>query len=173
MTPRDSEEYKALRATIRERGTARAWLLGVGVALWAALATGTAATSGLPISTLVPLVALWAVFEAIAALHFGVERIGRYLHVFHDDAWEQTAAAFGPGIRGGAADPLFVAVFAAATVLNFIPVLLVQPTTIEVEALGTAHVALLVRVAVARRAAGRQRAFEQRRFEALKQTSHP
>jgi hypothetical protein len=168
MTPRELEEYKALRATIRERGTARIWILTLGVGLWAALATATAAVSGVPLFTLVPLVVLATVFEGVCALHFGVERIGRYLHVFHDDGWEHTALAFGRGVRGGASAPLFGVLFAAATILNFIPVLLAQPTPIEIEAIGAAHAVFLLRVALAHRAAARQRATEQRRFEELK-----
>ena len=35
MTDRDLEEYKALRATIRQRGTARIWVFGAGLAAWA------------------------------------------------------------------------------------------------------------------------------------------
>ena len=54
-------------------------------------------------STLVPLLILVAGFEAIFALHVNVERIGRYLQVFHedDDGWEQVAMQFGrfPGGR--------------------------------------------------------------------------
>ena len=31
MTPRELEEYRALRETIRERGTARVWIFVVGL----------------------------------------------------------------------------------------------------------------------------------------------
>src|SRR3954465_15690792 len=42
MADRDVEEYKALRATIRQRGTARAWIFVAGLAAWAALTLATA-----------------------------------------------------------------------------------------------------------------------------------
>ena len=45
MTDRDLEEYKALRATIRQRGTARTWVFGAGLAAWAALALATTLVS--------------------------------------------------------------------------------------------------------------------------------
>src|SRR5688572_10845801 len=38
MTPRDREEYRALRATIRTRGTARIVVFAVGLGAWAAMA---------------------------------------------------------------------------------------------------------------------------------------
>src|SRR4051812_48252260 len=84
MTVREQQEYSALRATIRERGTARICLLAAGMAAWGAIAVATAAVASSPVATLLPLVVLAAVFEAIFALHIGVERIGRYLQVFHE-----------------------------------------------------------------------------------------
>lgn len=80
MTPRDLEEYRALRSTIRERGTTRAWMLLAGFGLWAALTTATAALAALPIATLLPLLILAVAFETVFALHTGVERIGQYIH---------------------------------------------------------------------------------------------
>src|SRR5262245_27009434 len=95
MTPREQEEYSALRATIRERGTARVWLLTIGVITWAALALVTVALALPPVAALLPLLVLVATFEGVFALHVGVERIGRYLLVFHGDEWERTAGTFG------------------------------------------------------------------------------
>lgn len=168
MTPRDLEEYKALRATIRERGTARIWVVVAGLAAWAALAIATATLATAPVATFVPLVVLSATFEAACALHFGVERIGRYLEVYHDDRWEQTIAVFGRGVPGAATDPLFVILFAIATLLNLVPAMLAEPTAIEIAVVGAGHFALLLRLAVARRAAVRQRALERDRFVQLK-----
>ena len=66
-----------------------------------------------------PLLVLAGTFEAVFALHAGVERIGRYLQVFHDDTWEQTAMAFGPPLAEQ--EPiLFAGVFGLATVCNFL-----------------------------------------------------
>jgi len=117
VTPREQEEYSALRATIRERGTARPWLAFAGLAVWAALVVVTTALSMPPVGAIVPLAVLAAAFEGVFALHIGVERIGRYLQVFHEDRWEQTAMAFGrppgpavgdvaDGVLPGAAGPL-------------------------------------------------------------------
>src|SRR5947208_9263461 len=77
MTPRELEEYSALRATIRERGTARVWVFLAGLALWAALTIATAALVSLPVAALLPLLTLAATFEMVFALHTAVERIGR------------------------------------------------------------------------------------------------
>ena len=77
MTPREQEEYKALRSTIRERGTARPWMALCGFVAWAALLLATAALSAPPVASIVPLLVLAAAFECVFALHVGVERIGR------------------------------------------------------------------------------------------------
>src|SRR4051812_38040687 len=78
-TPGEQVEYTALRATIRERGTARVCIFAGGIVAWGAVATATAALASTPVSTLLPLVVLAAIFEAVFALHVGVERVGRYL----------------------------------------------------------------------------------------------
>jgi hypothetical protein len=178
MTPRELEEYRALRATIRERGTTRIWVFLVGILAWAALTVATAALAGVPVAALVPLAVLVATFEAIFALHTGVERIGRYIQVFFEtedesrdganNKWEHTAMAFGRGVSGSAADPLFAAIFAIATLLNFIPVLLAEPVAVEVATIGAAHFAFLARIGLALRASKRQRAFELARFKELR-----
>ena len=57
MTSREIEEYRALRDTIRERSTARVWIVLAGFGIWAALALGTAALAELPkagFDTIVP-----------------------------------------------------------------------------------------------------------------------
>src|SRR5260370_36347679 len=100
MIPRRVEEYRALRATIRERGTTRTWVFVVGLAVWAGLALAAVAIGPLPALALLPLLVLGASFEAVYALHVAVERIGRYLQTFHDDTWEHTAMAFGAPLAG-------------------------------------------------------------------------
>src|SRR5438552_13761626 len=95
MTPGEQEQYRALRATIRERGTARVCLFVGGIAVWAALTVTIATLAAPPVATLVPLLMLAATVEAVYALHVGVERVGRYLDVFFDDEWEHAAGAFG------------------------------------------------------------------------------
>src|SRR5687767_15620404 len=104
MTP-DSQrqlEYAALRATIRERGTVRMALVPVIFISWAAIAVATAAVITVALSTVVPLMVLVAGFEGVFALHTNVERIGRYLQVFHEDSggWEHVAMEFGQRFPG-------------------------------------------------------------------------
>src|SRR5438552_11434259 len=89
VTLSEQEQYRSLRATIRERGTARVWLFAGGIAVWAALAVTIGALSAPPVATLVPLLVLVAAFEGVYALHVGVERVGRYLEVFFEDGWER------------------------------------------------------------------------------------
>src|SRR5436190_24290129 len=125
MTHND-EEFAALRSTIRDRGTVRLILLPVTFGLWAAAAVATTAAIQLPIAALVPLVVLAAGFEAIYALHVNVERIGRYLQVFHepDGGWEHVAMTFGERFPGRGPDALFSTLFLLATALNYLPVAL-------------------------------------------------
>jgi hypothetical protein len=167
MTPREQQEYKALRATIRERGTSRVWIFAVGITAWAALTVLTAALSAPPVSTLAPLLVLAASFEAVFALHIGVERVGRYLQVFFDDEWERTSMAFGR--PGGAAtvDALFAGPFLLAAVFNVMPALIAGPTAPELIFIGGAHALFILRLLVARHVAGRQRAIDLERFQQL------
>ena len=174
MTSRELEEYRALRATIRERGTARVWIFVVGLGIWAGLVLGTTAIAALPEATLLPLLTLAGVFEAVFALHTGVERVGRYIQVFYEsespDAsnWEYTAMAFGRAFSGHASDPLFGRFFWIAAVLNFIPAILAGAVQVEWVVIGFAHVIFIVRVFVAERHASRQRAVDLEHFQKLK-----
>src|ERR1044071_3786575 len=162
MTPRELEEYRALRATIRERGTTRVWIFVAGLGIWAALVIGTASLASLPEATLLPLLTLAGVFEAVFALHTGVERVGRYIQVFYESEspdssnWEYTAMAFGRAFSGSASDPLFGRFFWIATVLNFIPAILAGAVTLEWTIIGIPHVIFILRVAVAERHASHQ-----------------
>src|SRR5260221_12159706 len=85
MTPREQVEYSELRATIRERGTARVWVFVVGMVAWGALTTATSALAPTPVATLLPLLVVASAFEAAVAPHVGVERVGPYLQALHDD----------------------------------------------------------------------------------------
>ena len=166
------QEYTALRQTIATRGTARIVLLPVTVIGWAVLILLLMMFGDLPVAGVASLAVLAAGFEAIHALHVGVERIGRYLQVFYEaredgPRWETTAMAVGPSLPGGGIDPLFSAVFLSATVLNLIPVMLPQPTAVEIVVIGALHVVFVVRVVRARIAAARQRAVELESFRAL------
>jgi len=174
MTSRELEEYKALLATIRERGTTRVWVFLTGLAAWGALAVATAALSALPVATLLPLLMLAGGFEAVVSLHTGVERIGRYIQVFFEEEesdrrWEHQAMALGRMFPGGG-DPLFALYFCIATVFNFVPVVLAEPAPIEWVVVGAIHLCFLARVAARRRQSARQRAIDLERFQRLKQT---
>lgn len=167
MSPRERDEYRALRNTIRSRGTARTWVFLAGLTAWAGLAIGTAELVPIPLATLLPLLVLAGAFEAVFALHVGVERIGRYLQVFYADAWERTAMAFGAPLAGTGADPLFALFFGLAAVFNFAPLVLANPTASELVVIGGVHVLFLARIVQARRAASRQRAADLARFQQL------
>ena len=173
MTPRELAEYQALRDTIRERGTSRAWLLLATFVAWGGLAIATAALAALPIATLLPLRVLAVGSETGCAVHTGVERIGRYIQVFFesDDAdrgWEHHIMAFGAAGRGPASDPLLASYFWIATIFNFVPALLANPAPVEWSVVGVIHLLFMVRVGVARRQASRQRAIDLERFRQLK-----
>jgi hypothetical protein len=169
MTHSD-EEFAALRATIRERGTARMILLPVTFGLWAGAAVATTAAIQLPIAALVPLLVLAAGFESIYALHINVERIGRYIQVFHEPGggWEHVAMTFGERFPGRGPDALFSTLFLIATALNYLPVAL-GGTMPELVAAGLLHLLLAFHIGTARRRASQQRKLDLERFEAIKQ----
>jgi hypothetical protein len=172
MTPRELEEYKALRATIRERGTARHWIVVAGLASWAALAVLVAAFLSLPVATLLPLLVLVATFEVIFALHTGVERVGRYLQVYFEDelsrGWEHAAMQYGRRFGGGGIDALFSPVFWTATLLNLIPAITAGAVPIEWAIVGAVHLLFAARILAARRQSSRQRAIDLERFTRLR-----
>jgi hypothetical protein len=165
---RDLEEYRALRATIRQRGTARTWVFVATLCAWASLTVALATLGSLPLLSLVPLLVLAAGFEAVFALHVAVERVGRYLQVFHADRWEQTAMAFGAPLAGTGVDPLFAVCFGLAAACNLVSVVVARPVRAEWTALGSVHLLVLARIVLARRAAGRQRPADLARFMQLR-----
>ena len=166
-------EFATLRQTIAMRGTVRILLLPVTLVGWSLLAGALVLFNDLPVGALLSLAVLIGGFEAIHALHVGVERIGRYIQVFYEGSpdgphWETTAMAVGPSLPGGGVDPLFTVVFGAATVANMIPALLPQPVMLELAVVGVFHLAFILRLVRARGAAARQRAVELETFRALK-----
>jgi len=174
MTPRELEEYRELRSTVRERGTARIWIFVSGVVAWAAATLATAALAAPPVATLVPLLVLAAVFEAIFTLHIAVERIGRYLQVFFESEdeglrkWEHSAMAFGAPKGSARLDPLFSITFALAALVNVSPMTIAAPTAAELIFVGGAHALFLLRLAVAHEVAKKQRNVDLERFGVLK-----
>jgi hypothetical protein len=166
-----SEEYVALRQTIRERGTARVVLVPFVFVGWAACAIATAAFITVAVSTFIPLLVLAAGFEAIFSLHVTVERVGRYLQVFHErDAggWEHVAMRFGERFPGAGPDALFARLFVLAIAANFLPAAL-GGVWLEVAIVAAAHLALIYRIRMAQRFAARQRADDLERFMALRE----
>jgi hypothetical protein len=187
MTQRDREEYSALRDTIRERGTTRVWIVVVGTIGWAGSLIATAALAPTPLAVFVPLLVLVATFEAIFALHVGVERIGRYLQVFHetepqsdssvrpigqtsrsDLGWEHAAMSFGRPKGAARIDALFTLPIALAALFNLVPALLIGPSREEVVFVAGGHALFLLRLFAARAVAARQRAIDLARFETLR-----
>ncbi|HKT80466.1 MAG TPA: hypothetical protein VJP86_09635 [Vicinamibacterales bacterium] len=170
MTTRELE-YQAMRDTIRERGSMRIWVAVVGVIAWGALSVTIMAAAPWPLATLVPLLVLAGAFEAVFALHTGVERVGRYLQVFHeppDEGWEHTAMAFGRRFPGSGPDPLFGALFASIAIFNFIPVIVFGAQISEYLGTAVVHALFILRLAIARRSAAEQRAADLDRFQQLK-----
>ena len=168
-------EYAVLRHTIASRGTTRVVLFPIAMIAWAALALIVLTFAEAPLASLYSLAVLVGGFEAIHALHVGVERIGRYLQVYYESPeagprWENTVMAVGPALPGGGIDPLFTVVFACATFINIIPTLALQPraTDTELGVIGVLHLALVIRIVRARGAAARQRAVELETFRAIR-----
>lgn len=157
-----------MRDTIRQRGTARMVLVPVVFIGWAATAVATAAVITVALSTLVPLLVLAAGFEAIFALHLNVERIGRYLQVFHEreEGWEHVAMAYGQRFPGSGPDPLFAQLFVFGVSVNFLPVVL-GGEVLEIAVIAMLHLVLIYRIRMARLTISRQRAEDLERFEQL------
>lgn len=174
-------EYRILRETIAFRGTLRPVLTVIGVGLWAVILTAVLAWIPYPVAAVLPLLVLLATFEAIRPLHFGAERIGRYLQVFYEEdgqperplpqtpSWERVAMRLST-VPGTGGHPLFVPVFFLATIVNTLPVLLAQPlaTHIELAALAVPHVAFMVWLLNADRAMRTQRAADLEQFRQLR-----
>ena len=171
-------EYLVLRRTIAQRGALRPVLVVIGTGMWALVLTAVVAWLPYPVAAVIPLLVLAATFEAIRPLHFGAERIGRYLQVFHEEAgepgrplrdtpsWERVAMSFGkvPGVGG---HPLFVPIFFLATLANYLAVVIPGPLPIELGALATPHVAFIAWLIAADRAMKRQRDIELTRMREL------
>ena len=171
-------EYLVLRRTIADRGALRPILMLGGTAIWAAILTVVLAVLPYPVAAAIPLLVLVVTFEVIRPLHFGAERIGRYLQVFYEEqgeaarafgdtpAWERVAMSFGtvPGVGG---HPLFIPAFVLACVVNFLAVLLPQPLALEMIVMAIPHLAFIAWLVATHRAMRTQRASELARLRAL------
>ena len=176
-----NDEYRELRATIRERGTARQFVITITVVAWAAAILSVQALFAAPVLALIPLLVLAAGFEVAYAGYAGTERIGRYLEIFHESAghappqWEHVAHRPRPVVAGGPLDALASPVFVAAGILNLLPVAMLSTSdskasgvTVELIVYGLVHLAWILRVLGARRYLSRQAAKDADFFAALR-----
>ena len=173
------DEFRVIRETISTRGTVRIALVPAVVFAWAVLVGGFLLFgTPHPLAVIVSLIVLMAGFEAVHALHVGIERIGRFLQVFYEGEpdgpqWESTAMRVGPGLPGSGVDPLFTLVFVAATLVNLVLTVVAQTTPAEAAVSLALHVAFIVRMVRARLAAARQRARDLEIFERLRAAATP
>lgn len=138
---------------------------------WAATAVATAAVITVAVSTLVPLLILVAGFESLFTLHVNVERIGRYLQVFHeadDTGWETVSLQYGKRFAPALPDPLFGRLFVLATSVNFLPAALGWENIPELVVLAALHLLFINRVRLARAFAAGQREKDLERFMTLR-----
>jgi hypothetical protein len=172
MTAERQAEFDALRATIRERGTVRLCAVLLGLALWAALLVAVRASQLDGFVTLTPLLVLAAAFEVSFFVHTGVERVGRYLQVFHEEAagsraWETIAMEYGTRFPGGL-DPLFARLFGLGAVVGLFATLGAVPPWPGWRALVfLAHAGFGYRIVMARKSAAAQRVRDLERYRAL------
>ena len=157
-----------------ERGTIRIYVVLLGLVGWGALAIVSIPIHRPGAGLLVPLVILAATFELNFFVHTGVERIGRYIQVFYEEAsgshgWETTAMRYGAKFPAPPlADPLFIVVFSTAAAVNFFSAFASpqpQPGWIGLSLI--LHSLFAYRIVAARRAAASQRTLDLDRFRGL------
>ena len=172
-------EYVILRRTIAQRGALRPVLALGGFGLWAAALIAVLTLLPFPVASAIPLLVLTVTFEVIRPLHFGAERIGRYIQVFYEEdgdpgramtdapSWERVAMGFGavPGVGG---HPLFVPLFLIATAMNYLAVLLPEPLPLEMSVMAIPHLAFIAWLIAADRAMRTQRAIELDRLRKMR-----
>jgi hypothetical protein len=185
MTEQQLHEFRSLRDTVASRGQLRVTLTVAGLSVWAAVLTALVIALTPPVTAVIPLTLLVATFEAIRPLHFGAERIGRYLQVFYEEkgaaadapltppAWERTAMAFGAAVPGAAGHPLFAPVFAIAALVNLLAAVLAEPLPEELAVLSLPHLAFLAWMVRTDAAMRSQRARELARFRDLRDSPVP
>jgi hypothetical protein len=179
-TDLSAEEYRQLRAAIAARGHLRALLFLAGLAGWTAALVAVLVLLPYPLASMIPLALLLAAFEAIRPLHFGAERIGRFLQVFYEErgdsarpradtpSWERCAMSFGGATPGAAGHPLYLPVFLIAVVLNYLAVILPGPVAAELALLAIPHAAFVLWLLIADRAVRTQRERELQRYRDLR-----
>jgi hypothetical protein len=150
-----------------------------GMASWALILVLVLVWLPVPMTAMIPLMVLVATFEVVRVLHLGIERIGRYIQVFFEDAeaepgtltapaWERTAMAFGSTVPGAGGHPLFVPLFLMATAVNGLAVILPGPILVESVTLAVPHLAFVAWMLHCDRGMRRQRQSDLARFRELK-----
>jgi hypothetical protein len=151
----------------------------IGTGMWAALLIAVLVLLPYPVAAAIPLLVLVVTFEVIRPLHFGAERIGRYVQVFYEEqgepgralsdtpSWERVAMSFGAVVPGVGGHPLFVPTFLIATALNYLAVLLPRPVSVELTVMAVPHLAFITWLVAADRAMRRQRTIELARLREL------
>ncbi len=172
MTLDRQAEFVALRATIRERGSARLCAVLIGWAAWGALLVAVSALGVTGFATLAPVLVLAGTFEVSFFLHTGVERIGRYLQVFYEEAegaraWETIAMEYGSKFPGGL-DPLFSRLFGVGLVISLFATLSAETAWPAWRAFAfLAHAGFGYRIFTAQKSAAAQRAVDLDRYRSL------
>jgi hypothetical protein len=175
-----ADEYRALRNAVASRGQLRVALALAGLVAWAFALLLVLALLPYPVAAAVPLILLWATCECLRPLNAGAERIGRYLQVFYEEAdasagerlsppaWERVAMTLGATVPGAAGHPLFVPPLLAATLVNFLAVVLPDPVPVELSLMAVPHAALVVWLLRADRAMRVQRTRDLARLRGLR-----
>jgi hypothetical protein len=174
------EEFRALRATIRQRGSLRFLVTTITFSAWAAVLITACIAMVTPSLTLISLVVLCAGFEVNLAIHVGVERVGRYLQVKYESEgpnaaqWERTSMAL--RVPSGGIDPLFSWIFVSALVLNWLMGVWLSEDAVSQEFWGFSaeglvlvglHTAIAARWTLASRFARSQRVRELQAFQEI------
>ena len=179
MDPLSLEEFRALRATIRARGSLRLALATSGFSAWALVLVAVLAWLPNPIAGTIPLVLLVSGFEVNRMLHLGIERIGRYLQVFYEDhadadagtpAWERTVMKLAPSVPGAGGHALLLPTFLIATLINFLSVVLPGPLPLELGVMAVPHLVFIAWMIWCDRGMRRQRAQELEAFAKIRST---
>ena len=161
------EEFRALRATIRDRAIARVILLAISWVGWAAIATAIMLV--LPATPLLalPLVVVLAAFEVNLGTVRATERICDYLRVVFEErravpGWETATADLAGRRPATAGDALFFWIFVAVLCANYLCVVVavgetadpsarVREDSLDLAVATVLHGAVLLRFVLARR----------------------
>ena len=175
------EEFRALRAAIRERTSARLLFLAIAWVGWASLATAIMLVLPAVPLLVLPLVVLLAAFEVNLAIVRGAEHIAAYLRLAFEErravpGWETASADLARRYPKSDADPAFFWPFVAVLGANYLCVVLavgetadpaihVREDSLDLALVTALHAAVLVRFVLGRRwlVGGRERELQRLR----------